>query len=107
MHANMPQNERLSCLQKMRIGATFILITTDFLSCGVDIASVPLVFQYDVPNNRESYIHRIGRSGRYGRKGYSIMFVTHQDEQDVKDIETFYDTKIEEFDELQCQLFCS
>ena len=63
--------------------------------------SVSLVIQYDVPNHRQTYIHRIARRGRYGRTRYSIMFLTVEDEdkQVVKDIETFYDTKIEELED--------
>ena len=55
-----------------------------------------LVINYDLPINRENYIHRIGRSGRFGRKGVAINFVASEDEAKLKEIEKFYNTKVEE-----------
>jgi ATP-dependent RNA helicase len=55
-----------------------------------------LVINYDLPNNRENYIHRIGRSGRYGRKGVAITFLKAEDTQALRDIEQFYSTQIDE-----------
>ena len=55
-----------------------------------------LVINYDLPNNRELYIHRIGRSGRYGRKGVAINFVTQGDVRILRDIEQYYSTQIDE-----------
>jgi superfamily II DNA/RNA helicase len=60
---------------EFRGGATRVLITTDVFARGIDVQQVSLVINYDLPNNRENYIHRIGRSGRYGRKGVAINFV--------------------------------
>ncbi len=57
---------------------------------------VSLVINYDVPNNRELYIHRIGRSGRYGRKGVAINFVRNDDIRILRDIEQYYSTQIDE-----------
>lgn len=56
---------------------------------------VSLVINYDLPNNPENYLHRIGRSGRFGRKGVAINFVTTDDEPLLKDIQRFYNTVIE------------
>lgn len=78
------------------------LITTDFLSntkAGIDVQQVPLVINYDIPTNREYYIHRIGRGGRdrFGRtEGVAINFLTADDVSTLRDIETFYNTQIEE-----------
>ena len=55
-----------------------------------------LVINYDLPNNRELYIHRIGRSGRFGRKGVSINFVKNDDIRILRDIEQYYSTQIDE-----------
>lgn len=55
-----------------------------------------MVINYDLPTNRENYIHRIGRSGRFGRKGVAVNFVTQGDTRYVRDIEEFYTTQIEE-----------
>ena len=63
-----------------------------------------LVINYDLPVNRENYIHRIGRSGRFGRKGVAINFVTSQDVQLLRDIEQFYSTQIDEVRSLTSKL---
>jgi ATP-dependent RNA helicase len=57
---------------------------------------VSLVICFDLPLNRELYIHRIGRSGRYGRKGVAINFVTNEDVRILRDIEQYYSTQIDE-----------
>lgn len=63
---------------------------------GIDVQQVSLVICYDLPTNRELYIHRIGRSGRFGRKGVAINFVKEEDTRLLKDIEKFYSTHIDE-----------
>ena len=55
-----------------------------------------LVINYDLPANRENYLHRIGRSGRFGRKGVAINFVTDQDVRTLQELEQFYTTSIDE-----------
>lgn len=62
----------------------------------LDVQQVSLVINYDLPTNRENYIHRIGRGGRFGRKGAAINFVTEEDKRTLQDIEQFYNTTIEE-----------
>jgi len=73
-----------------------VLITTDVLARGIDVSQVSLVINYDLPNSRELYIHRIGRSGRFGRKGVAINFVKDDDVHILRDIEQFYATQIDE-----------
>ena len=73
-----------------------MLITTDVWGRGLDVQQVSLVICYDLPQSRELYIHRIGRSGRFGRKGVAINFVTNEDVRILRDIEQFYSTQIEE-----------
>merc|ERR1711899_364306 len=70
--------------------------TTDLLARGIDVQQVSLVINYDLPTNRENYIHRIGRGGRFGRKGVAINFVTDEDKRTLHDIEKFYNTRIDE-----------
>ena len=71
-------------------------ITTDVWARGIDVQNVSLVINYDLPTNRENYIHRIGRSGRFGRKGVAINFVTTEDVKTLRDIEQYYSTQIDE-----------
>jgi len=99
MHGDLSQDERNKIMEEFRNGTSRILISTDLLSRGIDIQQVSLVINYDIPNNIESYIHRIGRSGRYGRKGTSINFLTRYDIKKMKDIEEYYHTIIEELPE--------
>jgi len=96
MHGDMPQQERELIMREFRSGSTRVLITTDLLARGIDVQQVSLVINYDLPLNKENYIHRIGRSGRFGRKGTAINFVTDDDEPILREIEQFYNTKIEE-----------
>jgi len=96
MHGEMDQSQRELIMKEFRSGSTRVLITTDLLARGIDVQQVSLVINYDLPLNRENYIHRIGRSGRFGRKGTAINFVTDEDEQTLRDIEQFYNTKIDE-----------
>ncbi|XP_013637712.1 eukaryotic initiation factor 4A-III homolog isoform X2 [Brassica napus] len=67
MHGDMPQKERDEIMNQFRSGDSRVLITTDVWARGIDVQQVSLVINYDLPNNRELYIHRIGRSGRFGR----------------------------------------
>lgn len=96
MHGDMPQNDREAIMQEFRSGASRVLITTDVWARGLDVSQVSLVINYDLPNNRELYIHRIGRSGRYGRKGVAINFVKADDIRILRDIEQYYSTQIDE-----------
>ena len=96
MHGDMPQKERDAIMGEFRGGTTRVLITTDVWARGIDVQQVSLVINYDLPNNRENYIHRIGRSGRYGRKGVAINFVKSDDVGVLRDIEQYYSTQIDE-----------
>ena len=96
MHGDMDQRERDLIMREFRSGSSRVLITTDLLARGIDVQQVSLVMNYDIPTNRENYIHRIGRSGRFGRKGVAINFVTLSDTRYLRDIEQFYSTQIDE-----------
>jgi len=96
MHGDMDQKERDVIMKEFRTGSSRVLITTDLLARGIDVQQVSLVINYDLPNNRENYIHRIGRGGRFGRKGVAINFVTDDDRRTLRDIEQFYNTQIQE-----------
>ncbi|KAI8587507.1 translation initiation factor eIF4A [Geranomyces variabilis] len=96
MHGDMTQGERDVIMKEFRSGSSRVLITTDLLARGIDVQQVSLVINYDLPTNRENYIHRIGRGGRFGRKGVAINFVTAEDVRMLRDIEQFYNTQVEE-----------
>lgn len=96
MHGDMDQKERDTIMKQFRTGSSRVLITTDLLARGIDVQQVSLVINFDLPSNRENYIHRIGRGGRFGRKGVAINFVTAEDKRALKDIEDYYCTQIDE-----------
>jgi translation initiation factor 4A len=96
MHGDMEQKQREVLMKEFRSGSSRVLITTDLLARGIDVQQVSLVINYDLPTNRENYIHRIGRGGRFGRKGVAINFVTTEDVRMLRDIEQFYNTQIDE-----------
>ena len=95
IHGSLMTNEREKIMNQFRQGEIRILLSTDLLSRGIDIQQLSLVINYDLPIQKETYIHRIGRSGRYGRKGVAINFVTDRDIPDLEEIQTFYNTKID------------
>lgn len=96
MHSDMEQKQRDEIMKQFRAGDSRVLISTDVWARGLDVPQVSLVINYDLPNNRELYIHRIGRSGRYGRKGVAINFVKSDDIRILRDIEQYYSTQIDE-----------
>jgi len=96
MHGDLPQRERSAIMAEFRAGESRVLISTDVWARGLDVPQVSLIINYDLPNNRELYIHRIGRSGRYGRKGVAINFVKNDDIRILRDIEQYYSTQIDE-----------
>merc|ERR1719411_16292 len=104
IHSGIPNEERKHVMRQFRAGQSRVLISSDLLARGIDVQQVSLVINYDIPkpHQKESYIHRIGRSGRYGRKGCAINFVTSdhgpqsEDVLSLRTIEQFYSTEIVE-----------
>jgi ATP-dependent RNA helicase len=96
MHGDMPQKERDAIMQEFRQGKSRVLITTDVWARGIDVQQISTVINYDLPLDRENYIHRIGRSGRFGRKGVAINFVKNDEIKILRDIEQYYSTQIDE-----------
>ena len=95
IHSDMPQQDRDRVMKEFRSGATRVLITTDLLARGIDVYQVSIVINYDLPLQKETYIHRIGRSGRFGRKGNAINFVTPDEKDQLDNIQKYYNTTIE------------
>lgn len=96
IHADLAQEDRDVIMKEFRSGSSRILISTDLLARGIDVQQVSLVINYDLPSNKENYIHRIGRGGRFGRKGVAVNFVTAHDVGMMREIERFYSTLIDE-----------
>jgi translation initiation factor 4A len=95
IHGDLKQFERDQVMRDFRNGATRVLITTDLLARGIDVYQVSLVINYELPREKETYIHRIGRSGRFGRKGNAINFVTPPEKDELDAIQKYYNTTIE------------
>lgn len=96
IHGDITQIDRDKIMKSFRKGETRVLITTDLLARGIDVKSVSLVINYDLPEDMQSYIHRIGRTGRFGRKGWAINFVMKTDDKYMRTIENYYQTQITE-----------
>ncbi len=99
IHSGLSWEERETVLRAFRSGSARVLIATDMLARGIDVQSVNMVINYDLPANRENYIHRIGRSARFGRKGAAINFVCRRELAYLRDIEMFYNTHTHELPE--------
>ncbi len=84
IHGKMTQKERNNIVQEFRDGKTRLLLTTDLLARGIDVPQVNLVICFDMPPDKETYIHRIGRCGRFNKKGVSISFIKMSDNNDMK-----------------------
>jgi superfamily II DNA/RNA helicase len=102
IHGKLSPKERVDTVEEFRNGKTRILLTTDLLARGIDIPQVNLVINYDLPLDKETYIHRIGRCGRFDKKGVAITMVKMEDVADSKlfnRMKYFYKIKIEELPE--------
>jgi len=96
IHGEMDMPQRKAVLDAFKAGSSRVLIASGLLSRGFDCAQVSLVVNFDVPNDRETYIHRVGRSGRAGRKGNAVTFMGPRDVPLIKDIEENYTVVIKE-----------
>lgn len=87
IHSNRSLNQRLEALEGFKRGKYRILVATDIAARGIDVTGISLVINYDIPENPEDYVHRIGRTGRAALSGKAISFATPEQKRDVKDIE--------------------
>lgn len=87
IHSNKEQNHRFNTVKQFQEGNYRLIIATDIVARGIDIAEVTHVINFDVPEVPENYIHRIGRTGRADRRGVAITFMTEKEEKDRKTIE--------------------
>lgn len=94
LHGDLKQTQRDKVMEKFRTGNIDILVATDVAARGLDIDDVDVVFNYDIPQDEEYYVHRIGRTARAGREGMAFSFVTSKDRHRIKVIERYTKTKI-------------
>jgi translation initiation factor 4A len=96
IHGDMEQKDRQVLINNFYSGKARVIIATDLLARGIDAHHVSVVINYDLPKEKETYIHRIGRSARFGRKGVAINFLTVKDMRSMEEIESYYNTVVEE-----------
>jgi translation initiation factor 4A len=96
IHSGMNDAERREAYKTFKSGQKRVLISSDVTARGIDVQQLSVVINFDIPKSVHTYLHRIGRSGRWGRKGMSINFVTRRDMIKLKEIESWYNTNIEE-----------
>lgn len=94
LHGDLKQQQRDRVMQGFRSGKTEILVATDVAARGIDVEEVEAVFNYDLPQDDEYYVHRIGRTGRAGRQGRSFSFVSGKEVYKLKEIQRYCKTKI-------------
>ncbi len=87
IHANRSLNQRREALDGFKSGKYRVLIATDIAARGIDVTGIELVINFDLPDNSEDYVHRIGRTGRAGHSGRAISFATPEQRAEVRDIE--------------------
>jgi len=94
MHGDMKQAERENVIRRLRAGQAEIVVATDVAARGLDVEQIAHVINYDIPNDVEAYVHRIGRTGRAGRTGVATLFVTPREQRMMREIERFTGSKI-------------
>ena len=94
LHGDLTQARRDTVLRRFREGVTDILVATDVAARGLDITGVTHVYNFDVPQDPESYVHRIGRTGRVGKSGLAVTFITSREQNHLRLIETMTNRKI-------------
>jgi ATP-dependent RNA helicase DeaD len=94
LHGDMKQNQRDRVMARFRQGAIDLLVATDVAARGIDVTDVTTVYNYDMPQDEEYYVHRIGRTGRAGKTGKAYTFVTGREHWKLRDIQKYTKTKI-------------
>lgn len=95
LHGDLKQSSRDKVMQSFRDGFLNILIATDVAARGIDVKDVEAIINYDIPNEQEVYVHRIGRTGRAGAKGLAITFATTRQANSIRDLESYTKSKME------------
>jgi len=98
LNGDIPQNQRERTVERLRQGSINILVATDVAARGLDVDRIGLVINYDMPFDREAYVHRIGRTGRAGRNGEAILFVNPRERSFLSNLERAVGQPIEKMD---------
>ncbi|WP_342319529.1 DEAD/DEAH box helicase [Corynebacterium mayonis] len=98
INGDIAQQQRERTVDQLRDGRLDILVATDVAARGLDVERISHVLNYDIPNDTESYVHRIGRTGRAGRTGEAILFVTPRERRMLRSIERVTNARIDEMD---------
>lgn len=106
LHGGMLQNERLSIMNRFKKGEFMFLVTTDVAARGIDVDSIPCIINYDIPMEKDRYVHRTGRTARAGKSGYALTFVSSNQRRFQEQVEEYIGFKLEKaerpsFDEIQ------
>ena len=97
IHRDLEQKERIQRYSEFKAFKTRIMVATDIFGRGIDIEKINVVFNYDMPNESETYLHRVGRAGRFGTKGLTISFISSpKDHEILEEIQKRFEVKIEE-----------
>jgi ATP-dependent RNA helicase RhlE len=94
IHSNRSLPQRREALEGFKTGRYRVLVATDIAARGIDVTGIELVINYDLPEDADNYVHRIGRTGRAGHKGHAISFATPDQSRDVRDIEKLIKTSL-------------
>jgi ATP-dependent RNA helicase DeaD len=97
IHGDLPQNQRDRVMKGFRSGQVTILVATDVVGRGIDVDNISHVINYDIPDDPENYVHRIGRTGRMGRDGVAYLFVCPDQGEPLTLIENLINKEIEAF----------
>ena len=109
MHGDLEQPIRERIMQSFRDGKIDYLVATDVVGRGIDVTNISHIINYDLPEDPENYVHRIGRTGRMGEDGIAIAFVTPEQGEQLTDIEAFINKlidheKMDGFDAFQAKV---
>lgn len=113
LHGDIKQSQRERIMKKVRTGDIKVLVATDVAARGIDVKKLELVINYDIPQEMEYYVHRIGRTGRNGNGGIAYTFYTGKEKSKIREIEKYANTKIsegkipslKEVDSVKCRKF--
>ena len=93
----MDMSDRIKVYNQFKEGKFRIMISTDLFGRGIDIEKINVVINFDMPNESDQYLHRVGRAGRFGTKGLAISFISSQEDTDVlKDVQDRFEVNVED-----------